>query len=131
MAKNKTPMEVKHDAPAPAESRRSPFTALRGEIDRIFDDFDPFSPRMWREGPGSMMRRISSWEFAPAIDMVEKGDRYEITAEIPGLSEKDIDIRVTGDTLTIRGEKREEEEKEEKNMRYSERRYGAFQRSFA
>jgi HSP20 family protein len=66
----------------------------------------------------------------PAIDFSEDDKAYHIAAELPGMTEKDIDVSLSGDTLTIRGEKRDEREEKTKNYHLSERRYGSFQRSF-
>jgi HSP20 family protein len=68
--------------------------------------------------------------MAPAMDIAEKDKAYQVTAELPGLDEKDIDVTVSDNVLTIKGEKKEEKEEKEKNYYLSERRYGAFQRSF-
>jgi len=64
------------------------------------------------------------------MDLVEKEDAYEITAELPGLDDKNVEIKLSNRTLTIRGEKSEEKEDKQKDYYLSERRYGSFQRSF-
>jgi HSP20 family protein len=76
--------------------------------------------------------RISraEWQIAPAIDLVEKDGGYEITAELPGLDEKNVEVKLSNHTLTITGEKSEEKEDKRKDYYLSERRYGSFQRSF-
>ena len=68
----------------------------------------------------------------PAVDVIDKEKEVEVRAELPGMDEKDIDVRLSGDTLTIQGEKKEEREEREEGGSYyvSERRYGSFQRSF-
>ena len=68
--------------------------------------------------------------LAPAVDIVEGEKAYEVTAELPGMDDKDIEVTLTDDVLTIKGEKREEKEEKRKNYRFSERHYGAFERSF-
>jgi len=77
-------------------------------------------------------RRELSWETAPAMDIAETEKTYEITTELPGMSESDVEVVASKDGLTIKGEKKEEkkEEKEEKKKDYylSERRYGSFER---
>jgi HSP20 family protein len=76
---------------------------------------------------------VSSFSFAaPAIDMSEDEQAYRISAELPGIDAKDIDVSVSGDTLVLKGEKRQEREENDKNKNYhfSERSYGSFQRSF-
>ncbi|RWE57865.1 MAG: Hsp20/alpha crystallin family protein [Mesorhizobium sp.] len=64
------------------------------------------------------------------MDLVEKTNEYEITAELPGIDEKNVDIKLANNVLTIKGEKKEEKEEKEKDYYLSERRYGSFQRSF-
>lgn len=109
----------------------SPFEALRSEIDRLFDDFTP-SP--WHSSARSIFARdlpsLNGWVVAPAVDVVEKDDAYEVTAEVPGLDEKNIEVKLSNSHLTIRGEKREEKEDKQKEYHVSERRYGSFQRTF-
>ena len=109
-----------------------PWWSLRNEIDRMFDSFW-FAPtavrRMFNLEPGR-------WEetpfglTAPAIDVTEEEDCYKIDAELPGMSENNIDITISGDNLILKGEKREEHEEKSKNRYLSERRYGTFERHF-
>lgn len=138
-AATKPPIKTeKSTAPAPAGNWAAPFESLRREVDRLFDDFHPFDFRLpstssifGRELP---TLRNADWPVAPAMDLVEKGKEYEITAELPGIDEKNVEIKLSNRTLTIKGEKtekKEEKEKEkEKDYYLSERRYGSFQRSF-
>jgi HSP20 family protein len=67
--------------------------------------------------------------FAPRLEVVERENEYLVTAELPGLEEKDFQIEVHGNVLTIRGEKRSERTGEEKGRHFSERVYGEFRRS--
>lgn len=119
--------------PAPAARSWSPFESLRQEIDRLFDDFHPLG---WRSafgrtpGPDVPWPRLGALQIAPAIDLVEKGHEFEITCELPGMDEGDIELKLVGDMLTIKGEKTEQKEEREKDYHLSERRYGSFQRSF-
>lgn len=76
------------------------------------------------------MPRLSEWAIAPAVDVAETDKGYEITAELPGIEEKDIEVKISNGSLTIKGEKQEAKEKKEKEYFLSERRYGAFQRTF-
>ena len=62
--------------------------------------------------------------------MSEDDKAYKITAELPGLDAKDVDVSVSGNTLVLKGEKRQEKEEKNKNYFFSERAYGSFQRSF-
>lgn len=118
---------------APAVRNWSPFENLRQEIDRLFDDFHPLG---WRSAlgrtPGNEVPwpKLGALQIAPAVDLVEKDHEFEITCELPGMDEKDIDLKLAGDVLTIKGEKTEQKEEREKDYFVSERRYGSFQRSF-
>lgn len=127
-----TPVEVKKATPA-----RTPdvWQSFRGEMDRLFDRFAggfglPAFRRMFDIEPA--WRTESSFSFsAPAVDVTEDDKAYTITAELPGLEEKNIDVAVSGDMLTLKGEKRYEKDEQDKNRYMSERAYGSFQRSFA
>lgn len=105
----------------------TPFEGLRREIDRLFDDW-----RLPSRVLGFEVPRVSraAWQVAPAMDVIEKDDAYEITAELPGLDEKDVEIKLSNHTLTIKGEKTEKKEERQTDYYLSERRYGSFQRSF-
>jgi HSP20 family protein len=124
----------KTPARSPAKRSENPLDALRAEVDRLFEDFTrvtwPRLPNLWGKTPVWS----SHWEFsAPAVDVAEKDGLYEITVELPGMDEKDIELNLSDNILTIRGENREEkEEKEEKETRLhvSERYHGMFERSF-
>ncbi|HUK57642.1 MAG TPA: Hsp20/alpha crystallin family protein [Stellaceae bacterium] len=122
-----TPVEVKK-APAPHTAMR-PFPSFRDEFDRMFDRFAGF-------GMPSMRRMFDlipeeSMNFnVPAVDVTEDDKAYKIAAELPGLEEKNIEVTLTGDVLTLKGEKRQEKEEKNKNWYVSERAYGSFQRAF-
>jgi len=68
-------------------------------------------------------------EVGVPVDLVEKEDRVEVRAEIPGMEEKDLEVSVQGGYLTLKGEKKEEKEEKEADYHRVERRYGAFCRS--
>ncbi len=68
-------------------------------------------------------------KFQPRLDLVETEENIQITAELPGMTEKDIKIKVHNNMLVIQGEKKQEQVEKEKNYCYTERHYGAFQRS--
>jgi HSP20 family protein len=123
------PVEVKKTAPAQTNVP-DVWHSFRGEMDRLFDRFGfPSLRRMFDIEPS--WRSASPFNFsAPAIDMSEDEKVYKISAELPGIDAKDIDVSVSGDTLVLRGEKRQEKEEKDKNYHFSERSYGSFQRSF-
>ncbi|WP_429819756.1 Hsp20/alpha crystallin family protein [Ensifer sp. B1-9] len=133
MAETETKLPIKQEEKTPRSRPESwvPFEGLRAEIDRLFDDF---TPSFWRRPfEPTNIRRASlppTWAIAPAVDLVEKEASYEITAELPGIEEKDIEVKVSNGILTIRGEKEESREEKDKEYMLSERRYGSFQRAF-
>jgi HSP20 family protein len=112
-----------------------PFESLRHEVDRLFDDVTrgfaglPSYGRLADFGPSWPWESAAS-VAAPAVDVAEKEKEYQVTAELPGLNESNVQVTLIDDVLTIKGEKREEKEEKDKNYHLSERRYGAFQRSF-
>ena len=127
----KLPVTKSSSAPAAAGESWRPFEALRGEIDRLFDDFgDGFWNRPFRS-LARLERDLSTKLAAPAVDVTETDKAYEITAELPGLDEKNIGVKVANGGLTIKGEKKEESEEKKKDYYVSERRYGSFERYFA
>ena len=69
--------------------------------------------------------------WTPALDIMEKDDRFVVKAELPGMNEEDIDVSVTGDTLTIKGEKKAEEIVDGENYYHMERTFGSFMRSIS
>lgn len=111
----------------PAERRSeplalAPLTRLRDEIDRLFDDFNFARP------PRSIFAFAARPELNPAMELTATDGGYELSIELPGLEEKDIDIEFAEGVLTVSGEKREESEKKENGCLMSERRYGSFRR---
>ena len=68
---------------------------------------------------------------SPAVDITEDDAGYKMTAELPGMNEKEIEVALSEGMLTLKGEKRQEKEQKDKNFYLSERSYGSFQRSFA
>ncbi len=110
-----------------ASGEWTPFESLRREIDRIFDDFHPLD---WRWPSMRRAAQGQNWPVAPAMDLVEREGEYEITAELPGIEEKDVEVKVVNRMLTISGEKNEQKEEKKKDYFLSERRFGSFQRSF-
>jgi HSP20 family protein len=70
-----------------------------------------------------------AWGSTPAVNMIEKGDVYELTAELPGMDEGNVELKVVSGVLTIKGEKKEETEEQSKDYVLSERRFGSIQRS--
>jgi HSP20 family protein len=123
------PVEVKKTAPTQTNVP-DVWHSFRGEMDRLIDRFGfPSLRRMFDMEPS--WRPASSFSLsAPAIDMSEDEKAYKICAELPGIDPKDVDVSVSGDTLVLKGEKRQEKEEKDKNYHFSERSYGSFQRAF-
>lgn len=74
---------------------------------------------------------IATAQWAPSVDIQEKTDRFVISADIPGVDPKDIDVKMENGALTIRGERKTEDRKEENGYRRVECAYGSFYRRFA
>ncbi len=89
---------------------------LQREVNRVFDQMF-----------GGALRPTAG--FAPSIDMKETPEGLAVTAELPGLEEKDIELSLDGDLLTLSGEKRAEKEEEKEGLHISERSYGSFRRT--
>ncbi len=130
----KVPVKAEKGGTVVAPAHWSPIESMRREIDRVFDRFNrgtwdfPFGRRQFEfEFPWP---RATDMAIAPAVDVVERDKAYEITAELPGMDEKNIDIKLSNGMLTIKGEKKEEKEEREKDYYMSERRFGSFMRSF-
>jgi HSP20 family protein len=100
---------------------RDPFTAFRRQVDRVFDSFvSPVEPRSFAP------RGSAGWL---PLDLNETAQAYMVTAELPGIDEKDVEVTLKDNTLTIRGEKRDERGGEESDRVYIERSYGRFERT--
>ncbi len=93
-------------------------TTFRREMDRLFE-------RFFGELPGL---GLPGMVWAPRLDMSETKDSLVVKAELPGLEAKDLDISVSGDTLTIKGEKKQEKEEKDEHRHLIERSHGAFSR---
>jgi HSP20 family protein len=98
-----------------------PFALMQQEAERMFDQFG----RMF--GEGGWRGQVA----LPSVDITDTGKGLQVTAELPGLSEEDIDVTVQDGVLTLRGEKKQEKTEKDANRYVAERHYGAFLRSFA
>jgi HSP20 family protein len=94
---------------------------LQDEVNRLFED------NFTRERSGHA--DLATW--APAVDIYETENELVVKADLPDLQDKDIDVRITNNTLTIRGEQKFEKDVKEENFLRIERTYGAFMRSFS
>lgn len=106
-------------------------TELHEEITKILERFSSGFPWPWTGMEPLRELGFPSIAASPRVDFSEGDDAYEVTAELPGLDEKDIEVSLSERLLSIRGEKRDERDVEEKDYHLSERSYGAFQRSLS
>src|SRR5262249_14759649 len=105
------------------QGRLSPVNQFRNEVNRIFDAF-------LRDPLDSLSDSVAGWgKWAPALDVSESDTAITVRAEVPGVDPNEIDITVTGDRLTIAGEKKETVEKKDQDAYHRESRYGSFSRS--
>jgi HSP20 family protein len=88
--------------------------------------------RLFRESysPESPDEALTTTSFAPPVDIYEDEHNITLKLEVPGIDEKDIDVRIENNTLTVHGEREIEKEEKEENFRRVERQYGSFTRSF-
>lgn len=135
IAKEKKEKEKEKAAPPAApELVKHPLVTLREQMDRVFDEFmgDWRLPSLTRD----------FWDFEPfpaplsrrgmvdvRFDVSESDDAVELTAELPGIDEKDIELTLSDGMLVIKGQKKAETETKERDYYLSERRYGSFMRS--
>ena len=103
---------------------RDIFSAMRGEMDRMFERFEhgfPRFPHLFRADHASVM--------APELDVRESATAITVEAELPGVEEKDISVTLSNGILSIKGEKKQDKEEKSENYYIAERSYGAFERS--
>ena len=98
-----------------------------GELSSLRRDMDRFWNRVF--GETSLPRTLSE-EWSPRVDISENKDNLVVKAELPGVDAKDVNVNISGNMLTIKGEKKQEKEEKDEQSHYIERRYGSFQRSF-
>ncbi len=113
-----------------------PLASWRGQMDRLFDDFfrgwgaSPFGLAAFNPAAAPELASPGGLMLAPRIDVTETRDGVEISAELPGLDEKDVKVTLHEGVLTIEGEKKQESERKEADVWHSERHYGSFRRRF-
>jgi len=97
------------------------YVTLQDRMNRLFRD-----PR----GPEGQDEALTTSAFAPPVDVYEDEHNVTLKIEVPGIDEKDIDVRIENNTLTVHGERKFEKEEKEENYRRVERQYGSFTRTF-
>lgn len=114
---------VRRNVPAGRDYEAHPLDVFQREMNRLFDDLFKGSGLMpWAEEMESL------GAFSPQVSMTEDDKAITVSAELPGMEEKDIEISLSKDSLTIKGEKKEENEQKGKEAYYMERSYGTFTR---
>jgi len=127
MRKEEMVMKINTLLPTTSKKTQSeedhPFYSLQRQMNTLFDDFfrgfDVMPRGFYTRGVGS---------FMPTVDVKETDKEFLIKAELPGVDEKDIEVTVTKDHVTIKGEKKEEKENKGESYYYMERSYGSFHR---
>jgi len=132
-------MPVTNDVKAAQQSAGNdlwrPLEKLRQQVDHLFEDFghrsnlSPFSRGLFDVDP--FWRRELGGHSLPAVDITEKDNSFEITAELPGMDQKNIEIKLSNGSLIIKGEKKQDKEEKHKGYYLSERHYGSFERVFS
>ena len=97
------------------------FTTVQDRLNRLFRE---------SYGPEGREESLATSSFAPPVDVYEDEHNVTLKLEVPGIDEKDIDVSVQNNTLTVHGERKIEKEEKEENFRRVERQYGSFTRSF-
>jgi len=114
--------EIKTTSPTTREPF-DPFASLREDLDRMFSGY-------LGRSPGLLRPMLQGGAVLPSVDIHESDNDIVVTAELPGMDEKDLDVSVHNGVLTIKGEKRSEREREEEGVRIQERSFGKVHRSF-
>ncbi len=119
---NLVPWRTKRDERDLSQPERG-LSRLRNEMDNLFERFmrDPWSMDFSRDFPMG--------GFGPAMDVDETEKEVTVRAELPGVDPKDVEINVTGTTLSVRGEKKQEREEKKKDYHFVERQFGSFHRA--
>ena len=135
MAEDTSKIRVTTETAAPSELRpRRPLESLRQEIDRLFADFGvgswrlPFRSSLFDMDP--FRRAKAAFSGVPAVDVAETEKGYKVVAELPGMDEKNIEVKIANSMLTIKGEKQEEKQEEKQDYYIRERSFGSFERTF-
>ena len=134
MAEDTSKIPVTTDKAPSALRPRRPLESLRQEIDRLFEDFgigtwrSPFRSSFFDVDP--FRRAKAAFSGMPAVDITETVKGYNVTAELPGMDEKNIEVKIANGMLTIKGEKQEEKEEKKQDYYVRERSFGSFERTF-
>ena len=106
----------------PFRSALSDVAVLQNRLNSIFSEF---------AGPETAQESLAAGNFVPPVDVYEDEHKLVVKLEVPGVKQSDLDVRVENQTLTVKGERRFEQEEKEQNFHRIERRFGSFTRSFS
>lgn len=112
----------------PRREDEHPFAALQREMNQLFDDFFGDWGMQW-SGPRWSGLRSQADAGAVSVDVAEDENEVRVVADVPGMEEKDIEVELNDNLLTIHGEKHHERDEKKRNYHLVERTYGAFHRS--
>ncbi len=115
-----TPRNGSRDV-SPYPQPRDPFSVFRREMDQLFDEF--LAPA------GARTSQFSARSAWPSVDVHENDTAYTVTAEVPGMEAKDVELNLRDNALTLSGEKHQEQSSEEGGRSWTERSYGRFERT--
>ncbi|MFL0413938.1 Hsp20 family protein [Sphingomonas sp. 179-I 2A4 NHS] len=115
----------------PSQKRQTPNIQVLAPLARLREEMD-----QWLGDLPQLMQHLQSGKFrlplaAPAVDMKETETGYQLTAEVPGIDAKDVEVSVVDGMIRIAGEKKEERQEKDRDYTYSERSYGTFERQIA
>ena len=127
MTRDITPWRKKKAEVAPEGNLEDSWTELHRRMDRLFDEFfEGFGAGLsWP----ALARREERFALSPSVDVSETDDEVRVTADLPGIDEKDLQVTLEDGLLTIRGEKQHESEEKKRNYHLVERSYGTFHRA--
>lgn len=108
----------------------APLARIHEEFDQLFENMLQGFPQVPSTFSGMMPSDGNGW-WKPSVDIAATDKEYTVTAELPGVDEKDIDVQLSGDTLVIRGKKEHEKEEKKNDYHCVERAYGSFQRQLS
>jgi HSP20 family protein len=107
------------------------FDAFRTEMDSLHRSIDRLFADAWGGsfGPSLLSEPLATGKITPRLDVADDEKAFHVTVELPGMTDKDVAVTVDDRTLTVRGEKKEEKEKKDKDVFRRERAYGSFRRT--
>lgn len=111
----------------PARDARNGSAVVRDPIEAFFHETDRWFTDAWPAVPALVQNRAAGG--VPRMDVVDTGGAYQVTIELPGVEETDVDLTIDGSTLVVKGEKRAQQRAEGEGWVHSERAFGAFRRA--